>query len=290
MVQLLRCLADVATEYDALICDIWGVVHNGLTAWPEACAALTAYREQGGIVILLTNSPRPSEGVQKQLDEMSVPRSAYDDTVTSGDLTRNILVHALDKAIHHIGPPRDNGIYDGIDITLTDAERAEFVLVTGLWDEETESPDDYADLLQSYLARGLTVLCANPDLIVERGDKLIYCAGALGQRYEEMGGQVIWAGKPHPEAYDAATAAINTHAGRDVPVNRVLAIGDSLRTDLAGGVAYGCDTLFIAQGIHAAEFFQTDARGARTGLNLPGIAEATKEAGVTPRYVMPLLR
>jgi HAD superfamily hydrolase (TIGR01459 family) len=298
--------AEISGRYDALICDIWGVVHNGINPWPQAGEALIAFRQRGGAVVMLSNSPRPSAGVQAQMAEIGVPKDCYDSTVTSGDLTRALLSGgAADqvggKKVHHLGPPRDNGIYGGLEIDLVSAEEAEIALVTGLVDDNTETPDDYADLLKLYLTRGLTMVCANPDLIVERGDRLVYCAGALAERYEQMGGPVIWAGKPHAPAYTQSLRQIVAAAGGDVPKERILAIGDSLRTDIAGGAAFGVDTLLIAAGIHTADFVTTrddsphsdiseSKEPGGAGLDLDAIAALSEQAGARPTYVMSRLK
>ncbi|MEM8877522.1 MAG: TIGR01459 family HAD-type hydrolase, partial [Pseudomonadota bacterium] len=239
MIQPLDGFDAISGQYDALICDIWGVVHNGVSPWPDAAEALMAFRRSGGVVVMLSNSPRPSDGVQAQMTQIGVPTEAYDSTVTSGDLTRALLSDTPGKKVHHLGPPRDNGIYGGLDIVLAEPEQADIALVTGLIDDDTETPEDYDGLLARYRDRGLTMICANPDLVVERGDRLVYCAGALAERYEQQGGSVVWAGKPHAPAYSQALRQISDASQRDIALERVLAIGDSLRTDIAGGNGAG---------------------------------------------------
>ena len=292
MIQSLDGFDAISGRYDALICDIWGVVHNGISPWPDAAEALISFRRAGGVVVMLSNSPRPSAGVQAQMTQIGVPAGAYDSTVTSGDLTRALLGDTPGKKVHHLGPPRDNGIYGGLDIALVAPEDADIALVTGLIDDDTETPEDYDPLLARYRNRGLTMICANPDLVVERGDRLVYCAGALAERYEEQGGTVVWAGKPHAPAYSQALRQISEASDGDITKDRVLAIGDSLRTDIAGGNGTGIETLLIAEGIHTADFFAGHTAGANAeergdaGLDLEAVTAAARKAGVTPTFVM----
>ena len=182
--------ASLAPGYDAVLCDVWGVVHNGLAAFPEACDALMRLRERGSSVVLLTNAPRPGKVVMTLLDKLGVPRQAYDDIVSSGDVTRAVIAERPDKKLLHIGPERDLPIFDGLDLQFVTIEAADYVVCTGLSDDEIETPESYRALLTSLRARNLFMLCANPDVVVERGDKLVYCAGALADLYGELGGEV----------------------------------------------------------------------------------------------------
>ncbi|WP_436642857.1 TIGR01459 family HAD-type hydrolase [Microbaculum sp. FT89] len=278
--QILLRFRDLAERYDGILCDIWGVVHNGVRAWPDACDALHRFREAGGRVVLITNAPRPSAPIREMLDGLKVPHHAYDDIVSSGDLTHAMLAERAGRKAFHLGPERDLGVFEGIDMPLTGAADAELVVNTGLFDDTTETPDDYADMLAAFRARDVEMVCANPDVVVERGDELLYCAGALADAYEALGGRVLWAGKPHPPIYDEALARLATAAGRPVERARVLAIGDSLRTDLAGAARSGVDALFIASGIHGGELIREDA------LDLPGLEQSFRQADVWPRAVM----
>jgi HAD superfamily hydrolase (TIGR01459 family) len=246
-------LGALAARFDAAFCDIWGVVHNGRAAFPKASDALSRFRESGRIVILVSNAPRPSESIVPQLDRLGVPRSAWDGIVTSGDVTRGLVAEASAKPLFHLGPERDRGLFSGFDIRFAPAEAAETVICTGLFDDTVETPEDYRDLLQGLRARAVPMICANPDLVVDRGGHMIYCAGALADAYEKMGGAVTFCGKPHPPIYAAALSVVEDLLGRPVDIHRVLAIGDSVRTDLAGAAALGCGALFIARGIHAQE-------------------------------------
>jgi HAD superfamily hydrolase (TIGR01459 family) len=249
-VEGLRPLAD---GYDLALCDVWGVLHNGIKAFDAASEALTRFRQWGGLVVLVSNAPRPGASVGTQLDGFGVPRSAYDAIVTSGDLTRLAIEERLDKVVHHIGPPRDMPIYEGLDIRFGGIGDADYVVCSGFENDELETVEDYRARLEAMLRRDLRMVCANPDLVVERGNAIIPCAGAIALAYEEMGGDVYYAGKPHGPIYDRAIAIAAALKGRDIRKDRVLAIGDAIRTDIAGAAAYGIDSLLIARGIHAEE-------------------------------------
>jgi HAD superfamily hydrolase (TIGR01459 family) len=247
-------LRDLVAGIDVVLSDIWGVVHNGLVAFPEACAALHSFRNQGGTVILITNAPRPADSVQRQLRKLGVADETYDTIVSSGDLTRHFVADQLDQKVFWLGPERDNSIYRGLDPKLAPLEQADYIVCTGLFDDETESAEDYRGMMLQARERRLTMICANPDIVVERGDRLIYCAGAIAELYRELGGEVIFYGKPHRPIYQRAMALAAERHGQAIPLNRVLAIGDSVRTDLAGAQGFGIDCLFVARGIHAEEF------------------------------------
>jgi HAD superfamily hydrolase (TIGR01459 family) len=250
---LVEGLQPLAGRYDLVLCDVWGVLHNGVKAYEAASEALTRFRAGGGRVVLVSNAPRPGSAVGTQLDGFGVPRSAYDAIVTSGDLTRIAIQERLDKVVHHIGPPRDMPIYQGLDVRFGSIEEADYVVCSGFDDDETETAEDYRPRLAAMLKRRLWMVCANPDLVVERGQTMVPCAGAIAQLYEEMGGQVYYAGKPHAPIYEKAIAVASELNGRMLPKDKVLAIGDAIRTDIAGAVGYGIDSLLIARGIHAEE-------------------------------------
>ncbi len=246
--QLLTGLSQIANDYDTLICDVWGVLHNGATPFAAACDALKQFRKRGR-VILLSNAPRPASDLEEQFLRIGVPLDIYDTIVTSGMAAREDLARRAARgglAMHHLGPPRDHGVFDGLGITLTDVANAEVVLCTGPYDDEVEGPDDYRDMLADMKARGLPMLCANPDFQVQRGGKLVYCAGALARAYEAIGGPVVYYGKPHLPIYDHVRAV---SAGAPRP----LAIGDGMHTDIRGANAAGIDALFIADGVHGED-------------------------------------
>ena len=247
-------LRDLVGGVDVLLSDIWGVVHNGLAAFPDACDALYRFRAQGGTVILITNAPRPADSVQRQLRKLSIADDTYDAIVSSGDLTRHFIADHPGKKMFWIGPERDYSIYRGLDASLAPLEKADYIVCTGLFDDETESAENYRAMLLQARERKLTLVCANPDIVVERGDRLIYCAGAVAELYLELGGEAIFYGKPHRPIYERALALAAERRGHAVQSGRVLAIGDSVRTDLAGAHGFGIDCLFVTRGIHAEDF------------------------------------
>jgi HAD superfamily hydrolase (TIGR01459 family) len=252
-------LRDFIDGVEIVLSDIWGVVHNGLEAFPEAYEALHNFRSRGGTVILITNAPRPADSVQRQLRKLGVADETYDAIVSSGDLTRHYVADHPGRKVFWLGPERDNSIYRGLDPALAPLEEADYIVCTGLLDDETEKAEDYRAMMTRARERKLPLICANPDIVVERGDRLIYCAGAIAELYREIGGEVIFYGKPHRPIYQRAMAlAAEQHRGQAVPLNRVLAIGDSVRTDLAGAHGFGIDCLFVTRGIHSEDFEGVD--------------------------------
>jgi HAD superfamily hydrolase (TIGR01459 family) len=247
-------LRDLADGVEVILSENGGVEHNGLEAFPEACEALHTYRKRGGTVILITNAPRPADSVQRQLRKLGVADGTYDAIVSSGDLTRNYVAGHPGRKVFWLGPERDNSIHRGLNPVLSPLEDADYIVCTGLIDDETESAEDYRPMMQKALERNLTLICANPDIVVERGDRLIYCAGAIAELYRELGGDVIFYGKPHRPIYERAIALAAEHGGHEIRLDRVLAIGDSVRTDLAGALGFGIDCLFVTRGIHSEEF------------------------------------
>jgi HAD superfamily hydrolase (TIGR01459 family) len=258
-IPVLPSISALAGRYDAWLCDIWGVMHNGAAAFGAAGEACSRFRGRGGIVVLISNAPRPAVAVAAQLDRIGVVRGAYDDIITSGDVTRALLAAEKGKRIYHMGPERDLGVFEDAGVTFTDAARAELVVNTGLFDDAIETPDDYRERLAALRARDVPMICANPDLMVEKGDRLLYCAGALAQAYEAIGGRVAYAGKPHAPVYDMAVAMIARLRGAPVGRDRILAIGDGLRTDMAGAHAAGIDALFIPSLLHVDNGGAVDA-------------------------------
>ena len=253
-VPVLQQAGALLARYDVLISDVWGVVHDGLWALEPACAALTAFRERGGAVILLSNAPGPSEQVAKLLDAKKVPRAAWDRLVTSGDVTRALIAETHHKLAYHTGWQSDRAVFEGLGVELVDEARADLVVATELNDYRSETPEQYRPLLRRFAERGLPFVCGNPDLVVHVGEDLLPCAGSLAVIYEELGGRVAWAGKPYRPAYDLAlAAATQVRGGRPIEADRVLVIGDAVRTDLAGARLMGFDSLFIAGGIHRDE-------------------------------------
>jgi HAD superfamily hydrolase (TIGR01459 family) len=247
-------LRDLIDGVEIVLSDIWGVVHNGLEAFPEACEALHNFRSRGGTVILITNAPRPADSVQRQLRKLGVADETYDAIVSSGDLTRHYVADHPGRKVFWLGPERDTSIYRGLDPALAPLEEADYIVCTGLLDDETEKAEDYRAMMTRARERKLPLICANPDIVVERGDRLIYCAGAIAELYRELGGEVIFYGKPHRPIYQRAIELASERRGHAVQLSRVLAIGDSVRTDLAGAHGFGIDCLFVTRGIHAEDF------------------------------------
>jgi len=274
-------LEPLVRDYDAVLCDVWGVVHNGLEAFPAACDALMRFRAEGGTAILVTNAPRSGAAVSRILDRLKVPREAYDAITSSGDVTRGIVEKRLNETVFHLGPERDLSIFAGLDVKFALLETADYVVCSGLFDDTTETPDNYRDMLAALRARSLLMVCANPDIVVERGDTLVYCAGALADAYATLGGNVLYCGKPHPPIYELAlSTAARLRGGKTPARNRVLAIGDSVRTDLKGAAAFGLACMFVTSGIHAEQF------GSRETPDLGALNALFAEAGVAPRAVM----
>jgi HAD superfamily hydrolase (TIGR01459 family) len=245
---------DVLTgNYRVILSDVWGVVHNGVESSPDACAALVRARQKGLAVILITNAPRPHGPVEAQLAALGVPDHAWDRVVTSGDVTRD-LIRSGPRRIFHLGPDRDMMIYDGIDIDLVEEFEAQSVVCTGLYDDDAEKPEDYTEMLRRFRARDLPFVCANPDIVVEKGDRLIFCAGALARDYGLLGGRTQIAGKPHRPIYEAALDAAAEVLGRPVETREALAVGDGVLTDVRGAENNGIDVLYVSGGIHAGDY------------------------------------
>ncbi|CAH1649310.1 MAG: TIGR01459 family HAD-type hydrolase [Chelatococcus sp.] len=253
-IPVIEGLSSVADRYDVILCDIWGVLHDGVRAFAATGDALNRFRAKGGTVILISNAPRPGPEVLPLLDGLGVRRDAYDDIITSGDVARRSIAQHGNDPLFHLGPERDLPLFQGLHARLVPVEDARYVVCTGLFDDNHETPEHYRDQFEAMQARNLAMICANPDLVVERGHHLIYCAGALAALYEALGGTVTYAGKPHRPIYDAAFELASKVRRAPIDANRVLAVGDAIRTDVAGAAAMGIDALFVSRGIHAREF------------------------------------
>jgi len=278
--HLIPHFSALAPDYDAILCDVWGVVHNGVAAFPPACDALMRARARGAAVVFITNAPRQSDVVVHYLDRLHVPREAYDAIVSSGDVTRNELRKHAGQSMFHIGPERDRSIYSGLNLRFASLEEADFVICSGLDDDDVETPEDYRARLELMLKRKLFMVCGNPDMVVERGDRLVYCAGAIAELYATMGGEVLYAGKPYRPIYDLALEKAAAAAGHAIDRKRVLAIGDSVRTDLKGAHTAGVDFLFVTAGIHAEEL------GGRDSPDMKALNATFAAAGEMPKAVM----
>src|SRR5579871_347321 len=284
---------EISGRYEAILCDIWGVLHNGVAAFPEASRSLAAFRKAGGVVVLITNAPRPSAPVRRQLVDLGVLPEAFDSVVTSGDVTIRLIEDRIDDPMLHIGPTRDLSLFQaagaamGRGPELVPLDQARYALCTGLRHDSTETPKDYESELRALAGRSAPLVCANPDIVIHRGEALVYCAGALARRYEELGGAVVYAGKPHRPIYDRAIAEVEAARGSPIDRRRILAIGDGMTTDIAGAAVVGIDALFITGGIHRAALH-------REALDAPADPEALQrlfeEHGLRPIASMIALR
>ncbi|WP_223567176.1 TIGR01459 family HAD-type hydrolase [Agrobacterium tumefaciens] len=282
MAHRILTLGEITDGFDVILSDVWGVLHNGVSAFPDAAVALREARKAGKTVVLITNSPRPAPGVIAQLRVLGVPDEAYDRIITSGDVTRGLIAEGP-KKVFLLGPERDMPLLEGLDVECVGEAETESVVCTGFFDDETETPEDYTEMLKGFIARKVPMICANPDLVVERGERIIPCAGAMAAYYEQLGGEVRIAGKPHAPIYEACLAVAREVRGAFAK-DRVLAIGDGMPTDVKGAIASGLNLLYISGGIHAAEYTlngQTDeallnaylkGQGAAPGWWMPRLA------------------
>jgi len=255
MTQIIETLSEISDRYDAVFCDLWGVLHNGQTAFPTAVSALQDFRQKGGSVVLLTNAPRPRSGVISQLERLNAPRDCWDLIVTSGDASQAAVAAGLfGTKTYHVGPERDRLFFDDFNgkplpIERVDLNEAESIICTGLWDDRSETPDDYRELIANGINKKLPMLCANPDITVDVGETRIYCGGAIGQAYSEAGGTTHYFGKPHSPIYDISRTLLTELRGQQVEDSRILAIGDGILTDVPGAIGEGLDCLFVSGGL-----------------------------------------
>jgi len=290
--RLVRGLADLASGYKVILSDVWGVVHNGLVAFERAAEALGRYRAGGGKVVLMTNSPNPSRFVETQLVRLGVTRKAYDAIVSSGDVTVSLLVARAGARLFHLGPPNETALFEEVLALCGEAPRvvplkqANFVLCTGLADPWHETPADYEELLAAMRARNLELICANPDIVVEDGGKLFYCAGAIADRYAGAGGMVIQAGKPFAPIFTRALELAWGPGTKTIDRARVLVIGDAMRTDIKGAHDQGFDSLFVTSGIHRKEL-HGGAEGA--ALDAAAFRQFMEAADFAPTAAIPEL-
>ena len=276
-IQVIHSIEPLAARYDALLCDAWGVIHDGVTLFDGVAEALTRFREERGPVIILTNAPRPSSVIPAQLDRIGLPRSAYDDVVTSGDATRAAIEALLPAPAYKLGPSKDDPLFERMKIDFAPLDEAAFIICTGMEDDQHETPEDYRDLLQRAASRGLTMVCANPDILVNWGGRMIWCAGALAEIYAELGGEVVYGGKPHAPIYDLALRRVAEFRGQ-TPKARILAVGDGLKTDILGANRQQIDVLMIAGkgGVHqgGASAAEIAAQMQSAGVRAVAAAEA----------------
>jgi len=274
-------LSDLTADYDAILCDVWGVIRGGSSLIPEALDALRRFRAEGGMVILLSNSPRRASSLDTYLKQLGAGEGAWDAAVSSGEATHAVLKSQAPGPAFKLGPDWDDALYEETGLEFSDLQTAKLISCTGLFDYETETPDQYTDLLTEAKLRGLTMVCANPDIVVQVDGALLYCAGALADKYAQMGGSVVMAGKPHPPIYDLAYREIERLRGEAVNPTRILAIGDGPGTDILGAQSEGLDALFIADGIVAEQF--------EAGFDADQAVRLLADQGVSARYVAPRL-
>ncbi|MEO1470077.1 MAG: TIGR01459 family HAD-type hydrolase [Pseudomonadota bacterium] len=290
--RLIDSLDDVAEDYDALLVDLWGCYHNGLEPYGAAIDTLRRFRARGGIVVLLTNAPRPACGVARFLAAIGAPEDTHDAIMSSGEACQRAMrAGQHGRAFHYVGPERDLSMLGDLGLAPVPVEAADAVLLVGFEDDQAETPESYDDRIATWKARGLPLLCANPDIVVDRGDERLWCAGAIAERYEQAGGAVIWYGKPHPPSYTWALGQIAETAGREIPRARILAMGDSLHHDVEGANAQGIDALWVTGGIATAAV----ASPAHPDPDHPDPARveallATEPAARRPRYAIGRLR
>jgi HAD superfamily hydrolase (TIGR01459 family) len=291
MTEIIRSL-DEATGYSALYCDLWGCLHDGMRAFPDAVAALERFRGRGGRVILITNSPRPAGDVARQFDALGAPRSAWDAIVSSGDAAQAAMAAGqFGRRVYHIGPERDLGFFshpDGrpIAVERVPIEEADGIVCTGLFDDRAETPDDYRATILYGKTKGLKLLCANPDVVVDVGDRRIYCAGAIAAAYTAAGGRSYYFGKPHPPIYALARARLRELVGFETPPDEILVVGDGIATDIEGAMGENLDALFVAGGLAAGETATTPTSGPDPARLAAFLAEARLE----PRLAIAYLR
>lgn len=284
MTQIIASIDEIVPRYDAFLCDVWGVIHNGRAHFPAAAAALERLRRAGKAVILITNVPKPRGPIPAQLDRLGFPRNAYDGVITSGDAIRIELAARAPGPMYRIGPyDYDRALWEGLGLIEAPLAEAAFIGISGL-NRDDETPADYAETLRQAKARDLDLICANPDIVVQHGDRLIWCAGAIARDYSDIGGRVVMAGKPHAPIYDLAYRELAAIAGRNIDKSRILCIGDGVATDIAGANARGLDSLFIASGIHG-ESLKTN-----NNLDPAKIAAALAAEGARAQYAMAELR
>jgi HAD superfamily hydrolase (TIGR01459 family) len=291
MTRIIPSLDAIDPGYTALFCDLWGCLHDGVRAFPAAVAALERFRGRGGRVVLLTNSPRPAADVARQLEMLGAPRSSWDAIVSSGDAAQAAMAAGqFGRRVYHIGPERDLGFFDHpdgrpIDVERVPLEDADGIVCTGLFDDRTETPDDYRATILYGKTKGLKLLCANPDIVVDVGDRRIYCAGAIAAAYTEAGGQSYYFGKPYPPIYALVREKLAAR-GLDAAADEVLCIGDGIATDIAGAMGEGLDALFVSGGLAAAETATTPEAGPDPAL----LDEYLDVARLSPRFAIAYLR
>ncbi len=292
MVRIIEAIDKIASGYRAFYCDLWGCLHDGTRALPEAVAALERFRGLGGAVALITNSPRPARDVARQLQALGASPACWDVIASSGDAAQDALARGLfGRRVYHLGPERDLGFFVDasgrpIDVERVPLDQAEAIVCTGLVDDVTETPEDYRATILYGVNKGLKLLCANPDIVVDVGDDRRYCAGAIALAYEQAGGESRYFGKPHPPIYGLTRRRLEEKLGATLADNEILCIGDGIATDIAGAMGEGLDSVFVTGGL-AAEETATSTSGGPDPARLEGFLAAAR---MTPSAAMAFLR
>ncbi|MCU0301545.1 MAG: TIGR01459 family HAD-type hydrolase [Candidatus Nanopelagicales bacterium] len=276
--ERIRSVLELADRYDALVCDVWGVLHDGRSVFPGVVELLGELRARGLVVVLLSNASRPSRIIPAVLQRVGLPDDAWDAVVTSGDVTRTELARRAPGPVHRIGRDTDAALWEGLGLEFAELNRARFVAMAGL--RRDEQPEDYLPVLRKARARDLELLIANPDVQVQHGDRMAWCPGAVARVYAGLGGKVVQAGKPFAPIYDRALAEVDRAAHRAVRRERILAVGDGIGTDIVGANRVGLDSLFIATGING------DALLGDGQVDVERAGAALEAARARARYVM----
>jgi HAD superfamily hydrolase (TIGR01459 family) len=292
MTTIIQSLDEVDPGYDVLLCDLWGCLHDGTRVFPDGVEALRRFRQRGGTVVLLTNSPRPRSGVSEQIAALGAPRDCYDLLVTSGDAAQSALAAGhFGRKVYHLGPERDLGFFVGengqpIDVERVPLEDADGIVCTGLFDDMSETPADYRDTILYGKTRGMKLLCANPDVIVDVGEHRLYCAGAIAEAYAQAGGKSYYFGKPHPPIYALARDRVAAHTGRPVEAQDILCVGDGIATDIRGAMGEGLDAIFVTGGLAAQE----TATSREAGPDPQKLSDYLAPTRLSPKFAMAYLR
>ena len=257
MGKIINTFGQISTQYKSVFCDLWGCLHNGKESFQQSLKALLSFKENGGIVILLTNAPRPSQAVVAQIEKMGITKYYFDDIVTSGDAAQlSLFSGEFGKNVFHIGAKRDMSFFNisskllnkPIEVDLVSISRASSIVCTGLFNDLVEEPNDYDQIISEGISRKLPFLCANPDLQVDFGNQRLWCAGAIAANYEKAGGTSVYFGKPHRPIYDLAFKKLYD-LDPSITKSEIICIGDGILTDIFGGSSYGLDTLFVSGGL-----------------------------------------
>ncbi len=292
MCYIIKSLEEISYNYSIIFCDVWGCIHNGVSAFEQATFALNNFKMDNGVVVLLTNAPRPSAAIHRQLNRLGVDTNCYDLIVTAGDAALQFVTNSkIGEKIYHLGPEKDSSFFnslfsspENIKFSLSSFAEADLIICTGLFDDSTETPDDYEKLLEKAYKKNLPMICTNPDIHVDFGKKRVFCAGAIASAYQDYGGKVHWFGKPYTSIYDFAVKSL-TEKNFQVVKSKVLCVGDGLRTDIKGANDQGLDSLFIAHGLEKQYLI-----GEEGNLDVIKLEEFLKQKVEKPNFVIDYLK